>query len=201
MKLIVGLGNPGNSYKHNRHNIGFLFLDYLLKEEKFKKKKNYDFCIKKNTIFIKPKTFMNRSGTAITAVLTEHIIEDIMVIVDDINLPLGEIRLRHSGGSGGHNGLKSITASLGNPDYKRIRIGVNAPKQEDLSDFVLSNFSKSELSVVSEVFELTEKLIEIYTEKSFEDSLNLYSKIKKSYSEKNKAQDRSDEKSENVKSP
>jgi peptidyl-tRNA hydrolase, PTH1 family len=201
MKLVVGLGNPGSNYKNNRHNIGFLFLDNLLKEDKFKKKKNYDFCVKKNTIFIKPKTYMNQSGNAVTAVQTEYRIDDILVIVDDINLPLGEIRLRHGGGSGGHNGLKSITASLGNPDYKRIRIGVNAPDNEDLSDFVLSNFSKPELETLSEVFELTEKLVEEFSEKSFEDSLNMYSKIKKSYSEKTKSQDRSDDNSEKVKSP
>lgn len=186
MRLVVGLGNPGKKYKSNRHNIGFTFLDSYLKKTnlKFKKKRKYDYLIKDNVIFIKPKTYMNRSGDAITSVMTKFRIDEIIVIVDDIHLPIGEIRIRKSGGNGGHNGLRSIVNSLGTDEFARIRIGVGSPKDKQLSDYVLSDFSKKETSTLNVVFDLLNILLDNYQDSNLDQMIIQYSRHKKSYSEK-----------------
>jgi PTH1 family peptidyl-tRNA hydrolase len=186
MRLVVGLGNPGKKYKSNRHNIGFAFLDSYLKklDLKFKKRIKYDYLISDNVIFIKPKTFMNRSGDAVTSVMTKYRIDEILVIVDDIHLPTVDIRIRKSGGNGGHNGLRSIVNSLGSDEFGRIRIGVGSPNEEELSNFVLSDFSKNDISTLNVVFDLLNILLESYQNSDLDQMINEYSKYKKSYSEK-----------------
>ncbi|MDO9578036.1 MAG: aminoacyl-tRNA hydrolase [Candidatus Cloacimonadales bacterium] len=186
MRLVVGLGNPGAKYRNNRHNTGFLLLDRYTEKHNlsFHKKLKYDFLKLTEIIFIKPGTFMNRSGSAVTSVLTGNRLEDILVIVDDINLPLGEIRLRNQGGFGGHNGLKSIGSALGTDNFKRLRIGINDPSGKDLADYVLSDFSKHETEILEIVFEFAEILLEEYVEYDFDHMVEKYSKFKKSYSEK-----------------
>jgi len=193
MRLVVGLGNPGKKYKSNRHNIGFAFLDSYFKAKnlKFKKRIKYDYLILDNVIFIKPKTYMNRSGEAVTSILTKYRIDEILVIVDDIHLPIGEIRIRKSGGNGGHNGLRSIVSTLGSTEFGRIRIGVGSPEEKDLSNYVLSDFSKEEILTLNNVFEMLNILLENYQNNDFDQLINEYSKYKKSYSEKIlKSQDR-----------
>jgi len=193
MRLVVGLGNPGKKYKSNRHNIGFAFLDSYFKAKnlKFKKRIKYDYLILDNVIFIKPKTYMNRSGEAVTSILTKYRIDEILVIVDDIHLPIGEIRIRKSGGNGGHNGLRSIVSTLGSTEFGRIRIGVGSPEEKDLSNYVLSDFSKEEILTLNNVFEILNILLENYQNNDFDQLINEYSKYKKSYSEKIlKSQDR-----------
>lgn len=192
MRLIVGLGNPGTKYQNNRHNVGFMLLDMIANEKSFsfKKKIKYDFIKYLDLIMIKPKVYMNRSGIAVTSVLTGHKVEDILVIVDDINISLGEIRLRKAGGYGGHNGLKSIGAALGTDNFKRLRIGVGAPNEKDLADYVLSDFSKTEQSQLNIVYNLCKELIHEYEVNNFDQMVELYSRQKKSYSEKiQKSQD------------
>ena len=192
MRLIVGLGNPGAKYKSNRHNVGFMLLDQIATERSisFKKKIKYDYIKFADLILIKPKIYMNRSGVAVTSVLTGNKIEDILVIVDDINIPLGEIRLRKAGGYGGHNGLKSIGSALGTDNFRRLRVGVGAPVERDLADYVLSDFSKEDLSDLKIVFDLSKDLIEEYIENDFDRMVEKYSRLKKSYSEKiQKSQD------------
>ena len=186
MRLIVGLGNPGAKYRSNRHNVGFMLLDQIadIRSLSFKKKIKYYYTKFADLILIKPKTYMNRSGNAVTSVLTGNKIEDILVIVDDINIPLGEIRLRKAGGFGGHNGLKSIGSALGTDNFKRLRIGVGAPAEKDLADFVLSDFSKSDLLELEKIFYLSKELIEEYVENDFDRIVEKYSRLKKSYSEK-----------------
>jgi peptidyl-tRNA hydrolase, PTH1 family len=186
MRLVVGLGNPGSKYRNNRHNTGFLLLDRYAESQNlsFKKKTKYDFLKISDLIFIKPSTYMNRSGSAVTSILTGHRIEDILVIVDDINLPLGEVRLRQQGGFGGHNGLKSIGSALGTDNFKRLRIGVNDPSGKDQSDYVLSDFSKAEIKILEIVFEFSEILLEEYVKNDFDHMVEKYSILKKSYSEK-----------------
>lgn len=155
MKLIVGLGNPGAQYDKTRHNIGFQILDLIQAQLQKQFTFNSKFeCFElkekinnENVIFIKPTTYMNLSGNALIKVKNYFKVEtaDILVIVDDINLPLGSVRIRESGSSGGHNGLKSIEAVLGTNQYKRIKIGCSKPGAEvDLKDYVLANFSKAE---------------------------------------------------------
>lgn len=186
MRLIVGLGNPGDKYKNNRHNVGFLILDEIASAQmqSFKKQKNFDYIEHKGVILMKPKTYMNLSGNAVTAVKTKHRIDDILVIVDDIYLPLGEIRLRNSGGLAGHNGLKSIAKSLGTNDFKRMRIGINSPNEKNLADYVLSNFSKEEKEKLDITFAFSQELLEQYIQFDFDEMVKYYSRNKKSYSEK-----------------
>lgn len=186
MKLVVGLGNPGSKYRNNRHNIGFMVLDHLAGEKNwsFNKKKNYDFVEDKGVILIKPRTYMNRSGIAVMSAITSYRLDEILVISDDVNLRLGNLRFRQKGSSGGHNGLKSITSVLGNDEYKRLRIGVGAPQPDkDLADFVLGNFSLTENNVLKKVVSFCSHLLSIYIEHSFSSMLDHYSKNKKTYSE------------------
>lgn len=160
MKLIVGLGNPGAQYEKTRHNIGFQILDLI--QAKLQKQFTFNskfecFELKEkinneNVIFIKPTTYMNLSGNALIKVKNYFKVEttDILVIVDDINLPLGSVRIRESGSAGGHNGLKSIEAVLGTNQYKRIKIGCGKPNVDvDLKDYVLANFSKAEQDILT----------------------------------------------------
>ncbi len=155
MKLIVGLGNPGAQYEKTRHNIGFQILDLI--ETQLQKQFTFNskfecFELKEkinheNIILIKPTTYMNLSGNALIKVKNYFKVDtaDILVIVDDINLPLGSVRIRESGSAGGHNGLKNIEAVLGTTQYKRIKIGCGKPNIDvDLKDYVLANFTKTE---------------------------------------------------------
>ena len=165
MKLIVGLGNPGREYEKNRHNIGFLSLDYLI--NKFNASKNsskfkgelYKF---NDYLFLKPSTFMNLSGESVRLVKDFYKIdnENIIVIHDDIDLNLGALKFKRGGGSGGHNGLKSIDKHIGN-DYWRVRIGVGRPeRKEQVVSYVLSNFSNEEINCIEKNFENIKKAIE-----------------------------------------
>lgn len=160
MRLIVGLGNPGAQYEKTRHNIGFQILDLI--QTQFQKQFSFNskfecFELKEkinneNVIFIKPTTYMNLSGNALIKVKNYFKVDtaDILVIVDDINLPLGSVRIRESGSAGGHNGLKSIEAVLGTNQYKRIKIGCGKPNVDvDLKDYVLANFSKAEQDILT----------------------------------------------------
>jgi len=186
MKLIVGLGNPGLIYNKNRHNIGFLIADYFAKSKKikFKSAKKYKWVQVNNTLIIKPKTYMNLSGSAVQSALSQYQIDDILVLVDDIYLPLGDFRLRKAGGDGGHNGLKSINNAIGNYNFKRIRIGIGLPEGDSLSEHVLSDFSDCDNKIISEVLNLSEELIDQYIRKDFDEVLKIYSKKKLSYSKK-----------------
>lgn len=186
MQLIVGLGNPGDSYRLNRHNVGFIVIDSLAAElgMKYKKKKHYDYFNYDGAIFVKPRTFMNNSGNAVTSVLTSNRIDDLLVIVDDIYLPVGQIRIRNSGGYGGHNGLKSIGDALGSNQFKRIRIGVGTPGNKELRDYVLSNINPEERDIFEFCFSFGKELVMVYLKNGFTEVLNYYSKNKNSYSEK-----------------
>jgi PTH1 family peptidyl-tRNA hydrolase len=186
MKLVVGLGNPGSSYHRNRHNVGFMVLEKLASEENWvlSKRPHYEYVAKRDFILIKPRTFMNRSGLAVTSVMSSYKIEEILVISDDTSLPLGEMRFRHKGSAGGHNGLKSITAFLGSDEYKRFRIGVGSSEAEmDMADYVLSNFSNREEKILGKVLSVSTELLRIYLEQDFEAMLNHYSRKKSAYSE------------------
>ncbi len=173
MKIIIGLGNPGESYKLTKHNSGWIFLDYL--------EKKYTFNIQKKTleskiaeinlegekvVFVKPQTYMNLSGNAVTKVKNWYKVapKDMIVIFDDIDIPFGEIRYKENGSGGTHNGMKHIIQMLGTNEIARIRIGIGGLKHEkqDLADFVLQKFTKEQLEILeNEVFvKAEEKLLE-----------------------------------------
>jgi PTH1 family peptidyl-tRNA hydrolase len=160
MWLIVGLGNPGAQYELTRHNFGFLAIDTLLDQQGIKNtKKNFggqsiQFNIDGHTcIALKPETFMNRSGSSVQQAMSFHkiAVEDVIVLHDDLDLPLGELRLKKGGGNGGHNGLKDISRVVG-PEFVRIRLGISRPAIKGReADYVLSPFNAQELEMVEQI--------------------------------------------------
>ena len=196
MKLIVGLGNPGQKYENTRHNIGFMIVSELAKKLKCKFQKENDFEIakRKNVVLLKPLTYMNLSGKAVKKVLMQNDIEDFMIVFDDINLSLGQIRLRDKGSDGGHNGIKSIITETRTDKFKRFRVGIDSNLNQSLSDYVLSEFDNLEHKVISESIELSVFLLEEYIFRDYRNLLNKFSKSKLSYSEKiNKILESSDQ--------
>ncbi len=160
MKLICGLGNPGSRYDGTRHNIGFAILDALARDfgAEFRAGKG-DYLFSKIThngvdvLLQKPTTYMNLSGRAVQHALAFYkiSISDLLVICDDVNLPLGAVRIRPDGSDGGQNGLKDIIEQLGKNSFARLRFGIGAPKHRgDLSNYVLSKFTDDELPIVQE---------------------------------------------------
>ena len=187
MKLIVGLGNIGEKYSQTRHNIGFITLDFLAKSNNlaFKKTKNYYFTKYSDAILIKPTTYMNLSGLAVQSVMTKFSnLDEMLVVVDDLDLPFGQIRIRAKGGTGGHNGLKSITSSLGSDEYGRIRVGIGRPDSKEVKDFVLDRFNKTEMKKINQLNEYMVDLLDTYISRGMEALLNYNSANYGTYSEK-----------------
>ena len=155
MKAIVGLGNPGSEYAGTRHNVGFEVVDELARRwhvtlKKWKAIAEIALVKDRGVVLVEPKTYMNESGRAVSAVMAFYKIlpADVLIVVDEAQLPLGRLRLRPSGSAGGHNGLKSVIAHVGR-DFPRLRIGVERGDPDwDLSDRVLSRFPRSERDVV-----------------------------------------------------
>ena len=155
MKLIIGLGNPGEKYANTRHNIGFMVVDSLadkynapfLLETKFKGMISAININGQKAILLKPMTYMNLSGESIIKVIQFYKIDinDIIVVVDDLDSPLGRVRMRAKGSSGGHNGLKSIFNHIKTEEYKRIKIGIDRSPVIPVIDWVLKKFTKEEL--------------------------------------------------------
>ncbi len=154
MKIIIGLGNPGKQYEQTRHNIGFrsligcqVELSIPLDQSKFKGLYGIGFYKGEKVLLLKPLTYMNLSGESIRAVIDYYQIdlEDLLVIYDDLDLPVGKIRLRQKGSAGGHNGIKSTIAHLGTQEFNRIRIGIDRPQQGmNIPDYVLGRFREHE---------------------------------------------------------
>lgn len=186
MKLIVGLGNPGLRYKKTRHNIGFMFVDELIKQNKEKFSLNKPLKSEIATIMInnekvlviKPQTYMNLSGEAVNLVSKYYHIEvnDILVVYDDFDLPLGRIRIRPNGSAGGQKGMKNIIEILQTTEVKRLRIGINQNGSLDAVDYVLGKFSKDDSITISLVLEKANEIIATYLNNTFENFMNRYNK-------------------------
>lgn len=153
IKLVVGLGNPGKQYENTRHNMGFKVIDEIAKRlEIFKWKKRDDalyfdcYLDLAHVIFIKPQKYINLSGDVLIKFVKYFGVktEDILVISDDLDLPVGSIKIKEKGSSGGHNGLKNIESNLGTNEYRRIKIGISNDKQIDTKDYVLGKLSVKE---------------------------------------------------------
>lgn len=155
VRLIVGLGNPGKNYQFNRHNIGATFVDYVANHlgQIFSTNKSFFGQTTMVTLFehqvylLKPNTFMNKSGQSITAVMRFYKIkaDEVLIIHDELDLPLARTRLKTSGGHGGHNGLRDTIAQLGTADFHRLRMGIGLPPEKmAVADFVLTDFSKEQ---------------------------------------------------------
>tara|TARA_B100000424_G_scaffold227716_1_gene188541 strand:- start:55 stop:618 length:564 start_codon:yes stop_codon:yes gene_type:complete len=184
MKLIVGLGNPGERYKQTRHNVGFMVLDKLIKQstvEGWDKKFDSFFTkiiiAQKSMILLKPLTFMNVSGHAVQKVKNFYDIDpnNIVIIHDDIDLELGKIKLKKGGGDGGHNGLKSIIKLIGS-EFNRIRIGIGRPEKISVSSYVLNNFREEEVPLLKKIILKSCEGINLLIANEDEECRRLFSK-------------------------
>lgn len=181
--LIVGLGNPGRRYARNRHNIGFRCVDELARVFEIDLRRNRmktllgEGCIGRHqVVLLKPLTFMNQSGRPVGQVARRYKVppEQMLVIHDDLDLPLGRIRLRPGGSSGGHRGIKSIIAALGTQGFARLRIGIGRPSSGDPVDYVLSNFSSDQDTVIAAVAERVVDVVSCYLREGLETAMNVH---------------------------
>jgi len=187
MKLIVGLGNPGKEYLNTRHNIGFMVLDAFARHHSvsFEKEKfngvYTDFLYNnEKIILLKPQSYMNLSGEVVRKFVDyfKISIEDILIVHDDLDLALGTYKLKPSGSSGGHNGLKNIELHLHTQSYKRFKIGISNNKEIDTKDYVLGTFSSKEEEILFPIIELSNEILENYIKVSFDLLMNRYNSKK-----------------------
>lgn len=194
-KLIIGLGNPGKQYERTRHNMGFLIVQQIAKSYgvelqskpqllgQFAKAQKGDQTI----LFLLPMTYMNLSGRSVQRCVDFYKIDvsRIFVVVDDIYLPFGKMRLREKGQSGGHNGLKNIDEHLTTSNYTRLRVGIGQSQTEDLSKFVVGKFTKDEEDNLDQVIENASSITNTWIDFGLKQALNTLSKIFQEESSKN----------------
>ena len=186
MKLIVGLGNPGPKYAGTRHNVGFDAVDLLARRhgaDWAAAPKGAEALVANwrmgGAIFAKPLTFMNLSGAAVVPLVQFYKIElaDLLVMVDEVQLETGRIRIRPSGSAGGHNGLKSIIGSLGSEQFSRLRVGVGRGDQRrDLADHVTAKFDASERAIVAETVDRSADAVELFVAENIGAVMNRYNR-------------------------
>lgn len=175
VKLVVGLGNPGDKYVKTRHNVGFMAIDELVKplsvtftdDANFKALWGSDFVNGEKVYFVKPMTFMNESGIAVKALLTYFNIpiEDLVVIYDDLDMAVGKLRYRSKGSAGGHNGIKSIIKHLGTQEFNRIKIGIGRPQHGmTVVHHVLGNFTDDEQAIINASLDRVQQAMNYYLE-------------------------------------
>ena len=183
--IVVGLGNPGKDYAFTRHNAGFLALDYMsdilkvkINRSKYKALVAEAVIEGKRVLLMQPQTYMNNSGEAVSEAARFYKIkpENIIVVFDDISLPVGKMRIRKSGSAGGHNGIKSIIEHLGSQDFPRVKIGVGAKphKEMDLADWVLSRFPAEEQKVLFEKLGDASEAVKLMVSGKFDEAMNRF---------------------------
>ena len=188
MKLIVGLGNPGKQYERTRHNIGFAVLDELAKRADVAFRKPWLAKAEtaqaelagQNVLLAKPVTFMNLSGTAVAPLARKRGLEpgDVVVVSDDMELPLGKLRIRAQGGAGGHNGLKSVIEQLGSDEFARVRVGIGRSAGEgDATNHVLGRFSAEERRALEPVIAAAADAVEGILRDGAEAAMNKFNGI------------------------
>ncbi len=178
MIAVFGLGNPGKKYEYTRHNAGFCTVDYIAARHGIKINKiGFNSLYGEGTVFgekmliVKPQTFMNLSGKAVMAVKNFYKLDnsDILVIYDDVSMPVGQLRVRTKGSPGGHNGIKDILLSINSDEFPRIKMGVGAPpdSQYDLADYVLGKFTDSDIKLLSKAAEKIEENLELAVKRDY----------------------------------
>lgn len=185
MWLIVGLGNPGERYQWTRHNCGFLVIDELAqraaREVRTPECQSLTARVTlsgTSALLVKPQTFMNLSGVAVSALMTKHGVSSpdrVLVISDDLALPFGRLRIRREGSAGGHNGLKSIIARVGSQAFPRMRFGI-APEHQlaEVRDFVLAEFTRQERAALPELVARAADAVEVLLNRGIEESMSQY---------------------------
>ncbi len=187
MYIIVGLGNPDRKYENTRHNIGFDVIDEIarrnhiaVKEKKHKALIGKGVIAGQKVILVKPQTYMNLSGESVREVIDFYKADEkneLIVIVDDISLDTGQIRIRKQGSAGGHNGLKSIISCLGHDEFRRIRMGVGSkPEAYDLADYVLGHFSREERIIMDESVNCAAQAVEVMITDGADAAMNQFNK-------------------------
>ena len=190
MKLIVGLGNPGKTYARNRHNVGFQCLNYFARlhsiafdHRQCQTRAGIGKARGEKLLLAKPRTFVNLSGKSVACLLHKHNmpLSDLLVIYDDLDLPLGKIRLRQSGSSGGHKGMNSIISALDSEDFPRIRVGIGRPQAEKQSmsedaviSYVLSDFSPEEEAIIRPVIASVSEAIDCFLAEGITAAMNKF---------------------------
>ena len=187
MKLIVGLGNPGDQYKYTRHNAGFMAVDYLAKAfdfDGFKEVKDHKALVSEGQIdgekvfLIKPQTFMNLSGQSVRSISNFYKIplEDIIIIYDDVDIPFETLRIRMMGSAGGHNGIKSLIQELGTDEFTRVRLGIRPEKPFPgaLEDYVLGKLTEDEKAALNIVIDKLPAVIQILLKGEVKEAMNRF---------------------------
>jgi PTH1 family peptidyl-tRNA hydrolase len=186
VRLVIGLGNPGAEYERTRHNVGFNVVDFLASEWglTWQHSKSWHALWAKgeHAILVKPTSYMNRSGEALSAVANFYKIEpaEILVVLDDLALEVGRLRLRMEGGTGGHNGLESIIVHFGTEAIPRLRIGIGAAPSEGAVDYVLGRFFEEERPVVEKTIARAADAVKCAIDKGVLSAMNLFNKIPES---------------------
>lgn len=184
MRVVVGLGNPGRRYATTRHNVGFWVIDQLsdtwgipVTKKKWKAEVGEGRIKDEKILLVKPQTYMNLSGESVREICDffQLDLDQLVVVYDDLDLPVGKIRLRLKGSSGGHNGMKSIIAHLQTERIKRIKIGIGRPEKDSpVSDYVLSPFQQDELILIQEAVKQSAQAIEDWLQVDFQYAMNQY---------------------------
>ncbi|MGE5544710.1 MAG: aminoacyl-tRNA hydrolase [Bacillota bacterium] len=183
VKLIVGLGNPGQEYKNTRHNVGFMVVEELARQLKVDRQKYIHNSVVARARFhgealliAKPLTFMNLSGKAVQQMVkANHVtLSELIVVMDDLDLEAGSIRLRARGGSGGHKGLQSIIDCLGTQDFSRLRVGIGRPSDEDVIDWVLTRFGQDEEELMKPAINRAVEALKLWVVLGIEKAMNRY---------------------------
>lgn len=185
MKLVIGLGNPGNKYAHTKHNVGFDVVDILLSnlnatmtDQKFRADYTVVHHQGDKVLIVKPYTYMNLSGEALLPLMSYFGVhaDDIVVVYDDLDLEPGKIRLREKGSAGGHNGIKNIIHLLGSQEFKRIKVGIGRPQPGwKVVDHVLAPFTRDDQVLMDEAYRQTADILQAWIEgKSFKDLMNQF---------------------------
>lgn len=186
-RVVVGLGNPGPRYDATRHNVGWWVLDRFAYDRDFepfersgKRLETSGEVDGRTIVLVKPRTYMNRSGLALTTLWKMdgfEVARDLLVVTDDANLDVGRVRFRPGGGTGGHKGLRSVTGVLGTRDYARLRIGVGvAPADADLSDWVLAEMSEEDEDVVVGLLPELSEAVAVWAEEGVEVAMNRFNR-------------------------
>ena len=202
MKLIVGLGNPGSKYKGTRHNVGFEVIDELARRRALMFETSPGNAVMARergpgaqVILAKPLTFMNLSGQAVGGLMRYYRIDldDVLVVADDVNLPLGRLRVRRRGSDGGHNGLRSVIDSVGTEEVARLRVGVDrGDRRRDLADHVLATFDQFELETMRLAINNASDAVEVFASEGINAAMNRFNRMDNNETDDSMGEDQND---------